>query len=327
MQADPYKILGVSPSANNEEIKRAFRKKALELHPDHNTSPGAADRFKELKEAYELLMDVENRRRYDSQQALWTNKADSFQQHYFEMKLSINVVKTFEEFDLFFIYSGEGRYLKKPDLRNFFITGKPFVTFKEVFRNGQTVKETTLQYILVARHTGVFTIGGSSVRINGKTFFASALAVEVKENHCYFTNDRIADGKPLQVSLWYDSEKGSAKQTYVVNTRHVVFIPRSHYAEMYHKLGSALKIIFTIWGMILAIRINKNVLLFMAGGSFYGALMVYLLYYITKVKSCYFHDLKYDTVVEYRSRGYQPFPPLEQNLLAKIMFHLRRLLW
>jgi molecular chaperone DnaJ len=64
---DPYEILGVDRSADESEIKRAFRRLARELHPDVNTSdPAAEEKFKEAAEAYEILSDAERRRTYDA---------------------------------------------------------------------------------------------------------------------------------------------------------------------------------------------------------------------------------------------------------------------
>jgi curved DNA-binding protein len=63
---DYYAILGVSPEASEEEIKRAYRKLARQYHPDVN--PGdkvAEEKFKEINEAYEVLSDLEKRRKYD----------------------------------------------------------------------------------------------------------------------------------------------------------------------------------------------------------------------------------------------------------------------
>jgi curved DNA-binding protein len=63
MAADYYSTLGVSKTASAEEIKRAFRKKAHEYHPDKG---GDAEKFKELNEAYQTLSDPEKRRHYDT---------------------------------------------------------------------------------------------------------------------------------------------------------------------------------------------------------------------------------------------------------------------
>jgi DnaJ-class molecular chaperone len=62
-ETDYYKILGVSRGASQDEIKRAFRKKAHELHPDKG---GDAEAFKRLNEAYQVLSDPEKRQRYDT---------------------------------------------------------------------------------------------------------------------------------------------------------------------------------------------------------------------------------------------------------------------
>jgi len=62
---DYYEVLGVPRSANGEQIKKAFRKLAFQYHPDHNQAPDAADKFKEINEAYEVLCDDGKRSSYD----------------------------------------------------------------------------------------------------------------------------------------------------------------------------------------------------------------------------------------------------------------------
>jgi DnaJ-class molecular chaperone len=62
---DYYKILGVTKSANEAEIKKAYRKLALQYHPDRNKSKEAEEKFKEVNKAYEVLSDQQKRQTYD----------------------------------------------------------------------------------------------------------------------------------------------------------------------------------------------------------------------------------------------------------------------
>lgn len=62
---DYYDILGVQREASSEEIKKAFRRLARQYHPDINKEEGAADKFKEINEAYEVLSDSQKRAVYD----------------------------------------------------------------------------------------------------------------------------------------------------------------------------------------------------------------------------------------------------------------------
>ena len=62
---DYYDVLNVHRTASEEEIKKAFRKLALEFHPDRNRSEGAEERFKEVNEAYQILSDSKKRSDYN----------------------------------------------------------------------------------------------------------------------------------------------------------------------------------------------------------------------------------------------------------------------
>src|ERR1700752_602956 len=66
MPRDPYEVLGVARDAGEQEIKKAFRVLARELHPDVNAhDPQAEEKFKEAAEAYEILSDADRRATYD----------------------------------------------------------------------------------------------------------------------------------------------------------------------------------------------------------------------------------------------------------------------
>ena len=71
VEKDFYKELGVSSEASADEIKRAYRKLARDLHPDTNADPSAAERFKAVSEAHSVLSDPAKRKEYDETRRLF----------------------------------------------------------------------------------------------------------------------------------------------------------------------------------------------------------------------------------------------------------------
>ena len=66
MSKDYYKVLGVDKNASEDEIKKAYRKKAMEFHPDKNPdNPEAESKFKEAAEAYDTLPTPDKKSTYD----------------------------------------------------------------------------------------------------------------------------------------------------------------------------------------------------------------------------------------------------------------------
>ena len=64
---DYYEVLGISKSASEEEVKKAYRKLAMQFHPDRNAGDKESEaKFKEVNEAYSVLSDGQKRKQYDT---------------------------------------------------------------------------------------------------------------------------------------------------------------------------------------------------------------------------------------------------------------------
>jgi len=62
---DHYAVLGIASDATDDEVRQAYRRKALQFHPDRNKASDAADRFRDVQEAYETLTESSRRQAYD----------------------------------------------------------------------------------------------------------------------------------------------------------------------------------------------------------------------------------------------------------------------
>ncbi|MZH04282.1 MAG: DnaJ domain-containing protein [Nitrospinae bacterium] len=110
---DYYKILHLSESASQEEIKKSFRKLALELHPDHNPNdPESENKFKEITEAYGVLSDTQKKQEYDRFRSDYLSGRSSSRFHYSQedifssMFQGQNAQEIFEELNREFSRSG-----------------------------------------------------------------------------------------------------------------------------------------------------------------------------------------------------------------------------
>jgi molecular chaperone DnaJ len=89
--SDFYALLGVTRDATEAEIKKAYRKLAMEYHPDRNPSPEAEGRFKEITEAYEVLRDPQKRSAYDRFGKAGVGGAGGFNYHHVDLSEALNI--------------------------------------------------------------------------------------------------------------------------------------------------------------------------------------------------------------------------------------------
>ena len=89
--SDFYVLLGVSRTASETEIKKAYRKLAMEYHPDRNSAPEAEARFKEITEAYEVLRDPEKRSAYDRYGKAGVGAGGGFGFHHVDLSEALNI--------------------------------------------------------------------------------------------------------------------------------------------------------------------------------------------------------------------------------------------
>ena len=307
---DYYKILEITTTANNQAIRKAWLKKALEYHPDHN--PGnilAEEHLKEAQEAYRILSDNFLKSQYDAGLFKLTGNDFPFNKpvtHYFYAEAAHIRVKQFEELSISFTYSGEGRIFKRPSFDGFHLTGSPFVDVRMIVHEGQLIKETTLTYIVCPLPASDHKIGPASIRIYGTIYYTSPINIIVEKNNCFFLENQVADGKPYKYTMHYEFKNGEAPLRISESKKnHILLIPRSRTAYIFHSIGSTMKVVFTIWGAIMFnYYFDWNIFLGALAGSLLGGINVQLMYWLVKMKSKYRHAPKYPLVNDYIERGY-----------------------
>ena len=110
MKRDYYEVLGVARDATPEQLKAAYRKLAMQYHPDRNNGDkGAEERFKEVGEAYSVLSDPQKRQRYDAFGHVGDGPQPDFGNFSFD--------SAFDLFDMFFGGAGRRRTAHRPAAR------------------------------------------------------------------------------------------------------------------------------------------------------------------------------------------------------------------
>ncbi len=115
-----YKVLGVSVRATQEQIRSAFRYLAMKLHPDRNPgNPMAAERFREVRRAYEILQDPVSRRKYDRMRGYRKSKSDLSDSSWTDIHSDGGEASSFDEIfqDLFGIGKRHVRTSRISDIR------------------------------------------------------------------------------------------------------------------------------------------------------------------------------------------------------------------
>ena len=126
-QLDYYKVLGVEPGAESETIKAAYRDLAFTYHPDRNReNPAAAEKMKQVNEAYAVLSDAQKRRAYDALRNQYGSAAhDHFRKSYTDQDIftGSDIHQIFEEMARSFGFRGSDEVFKE-------FYGKGFRTFQ-----------------------------------------------------------------------------------------------------------------------------------------------------------------------------------------------------
>ncbi|KAF8782719.1 DnaJ subfamily B member 9 like protein [Argiope bruennichi] len=126
-----YEILGVDKKASNKEIKKAFRKLAMEYHPDKNKDPDAEEKFRKIAEAYEVLSDENKRQEYDQLGSSPFHSGGGHHGFHFDMN------EFFSKFDAFASRSHGSR--RKTSFGSF--SGSNFFNFDDLFSDFEQEEE------------------------------------------------------------------------------------------------------------------------------------------------------------------------------------------
>jgi len=297
-----YSTLEIAMSASSQEIKRAFHRLALRYHPDKNQGDlNAAEHFKRINEAYQILSDPDKRFVYDQQ---FLGREFVQQAAYLIMESDKSECAVNDAITLSYSFPSDGRFFKKPILRGFRITAGPFVDHRTSFRQGMNVKETVLTYKLCPMVKGELTVQSASINFNHKPFYGNAIQFKVTSNQCFYKPTEMAGINPVEVVVFKEKVIETTRYRKTITQTERVLIPRSELAAWYHKVGKIIKITCLLCGSYFGFASSFGFISGAVVGSLVGGLNCHLMYRMMGIKSLFYYTEKSPKIKSYLEQGY-----------------------
>jgi curved DNA-binding protein CbpA len=300
-----YLTLGLGREASFEEIKKAFHKLALKHHPDKN--PGdvmAADRFRKVHKAYQVLSDPERRKNYDNQNSGFFVREEIFVEPYLDAEASHKYVKVNEEVEVTYAFCGEGRFFRTPPMPGFLISSGPLVDHREVYKKERYLRETLLTYTICPLQPGRYIMPPASISFAHRKVESNSWFLMVSPNDCYFKKGESAGMKPFKIILYKEQATSNSVYRKIKLQQHLILIPRCDLAAWYHKVGSIMKIGISFCGMAWALVNDQNILYGALAGSVIAGVNCQLMYRLMGIKSKFYYALKFPLVNQYLDKGF-----------------------
>lgn len=301
---DHYSILGIEPGASEKQIKAAYRKKALQFHPDLNPSPDAQKRFQELSESYEFLLqqvgsDTVRDTTYDDRLA-----SEVYRREHERMRRRANARREQKR--------KEEEFFERPEWHDpillvkytihalaFLIAVAALVGPILLIIFGDPESLVTTLFVMLAgvvlcffvyRHRKRwFRLGKFKTTWKEAVSFMRMGPEGKSSDRCFYRSGAVAGGKPYRIELLQTLEIRVRSYGALDHDAHYrnkvkkVIVPRSARAHFFHRLSSLIKVA-SLLGCILFFPVESLVWRFIAGITA-GGLISVLLLAIARVRS------------------------------------------